>query len=281
MTDLLSWIVEPFTYSFMVRGLLAVLIVGIVCPVLGTYVVLRGMAFFGDALAHIILPGIVIASFLGWPLGLGALIVGIGAALGIGRLSSRGLIKEDTSIGVIFAGGFALGVALLSATRSYTTDLAHFLFGNLLGVSNTDLLLSGGLGTVVLLVVFLFYKELLVQNFDPTLAFTLRLPSEFLRYLLLVLIAVTIVVSLQTVGVALVVAMLVTPAASASLLTRRLPYMMISAATIGSISGVVGLYFSFYVNIASGPAVVLTATLIFILAFLLAPQRGVIWSLKR
>ena len=280
MIDVISWIVEPLTYSFMVRGLIAVLIVGIICPVLGTYVVLRGMAFFGDALAHIILPGVVVSYLVGWPLSLGALIVGVGAALGIGRLSGKGLLKEDTSIGVIFAGGFALGVALLSSIRSYTVDLAHFLFGNLLGVSRGDLWLSAILGIVVLVVVFLFYKELLVQNFDPVLAHTLRLPTEFLRYLLLVLIAVTIVISLQVVGVALVVAMLVTPAASASLLTRRLPYMMVTAAVIGSLSGFVGLYLSFYINIASGPAVVLTATTIFILVFLFAPQRGVIWSRK-
>ncbi|MGQ9630453.1 MAG: metal ABC transporter permease [bacterium] len=271
------WIIEPLSYPFMLKGLLASLIVGAVCSVLGTYIVLKGMAFFGDALAHAILPGIVIAYLLGWPLNLGALIVGLGTAIGIGRLSGSGLIKEDTSIGVIFAGGFALGVLLLSATRSYTTDLAHFLFGNLLGVSNADLWLSGGLGVVVLATIFLFYKEFLVQTFDPVLASTLRLPANFLRYLLLILIAVTIVVSLQTVGVALMVAMLVTPAAAASLLTRRLPYMMVASAAIGSFSGVVGLYLSYYANVASGPAVVLTATLIFLLAFLFSPRRGVAW----
>ena len=254
----MDWLLEPLSYSFIVRGLLASIIVGVVCSVLGTYVVLRGMAFFGDALAHTILPGVVVAFLLGWPLALGALVMGILTAVGIGALSSQGVVKEDTAIGVIFAGTFALGVALLSATGNYTVDLAHFLFGNLLGVSATDLWVTLGLGIVVLLTILLFYKEFLVISFDPTLAVTLRLPAEFLRYLLLVLIAITIVVALQVVGIALMVAMLVTPAATASLLTRRLAPMMGVAAVIGAVSGIVGLYLSFYLNIASGPAVVRT-----------------------
>lgn len=270
----MDWLLEPLSYSFIVRGLLASIIVGVVCSVLGTYVVLRGMAFFGDALAHTILPGVVVAFLLGWPLALGALVMGILTAVGIGALSSQGVVKEDTAIGVIFAGTFALGVALLSATGNYTVDLAHFLFGNLLGVSATDLWVTLGLGIVVLLTILLFYKEFLVISFDPTLAVTLRLPAEFLRYLLLVLIAITIVVALQVVGIALMVAMLVTPAATASLLTRRLAPMMGVAAVIGAVSGIVGLYLSFYLNIASGPAVVLVTTLLFVLAFLFAPQRG-------
>lgn len=270
----MDWLLEPLSYSFIVRGLLASIIVGVVCSVLGTYVVLRGMAFFGDALAHTILPGVVVAFLLGWPLALGALLMGILTAVGIGALSSQGVVKEDTAIGVIFAGTFALGVAMLSATGNYTVDLAHFLFGNLLGVSATDLWVTLGLGIVVLLIILLFYKELLVISFDPTLAVTLRLPAEFLRYLLLVLIAITIVVALQVVGIALMVAMLVTPAATASLLTRRLASMMGVAAAIGALSGVAGLYLSFYLNIASGPAVVLVTTLLFAVAFLFAPQRG-------
>lgn len=270
----MTWLLEPLSYSFIVRGLLASIIVGVVCSVLGTYVVLRGMAFFGDALAHTILPGVVVAFLLGWPLALGALVMGVLTAVGIGALSSQGVVKEDTAIGVIFAGTFALGVAMLSATGNYTVDLAHFLFGNLLGVSATDLWVTLGLGVVVLLTILLFYKEFLVISFDPTLAVTLRLPAEFLRYLLLVLIAITIVVALQVVGIALMVAMLVTPAATASLLTRRLAPMMGVAAAIGAASGVVGLYLSFYLNIASGPAVVLVTTLLFVLAFLFAPQRG-------
>lgn len=278
MNTLLTWLIEPLGYPFIVRGLTASLLVGVVCSVLGTYIVLRGMAFFGDALAHAILPGVVIAYLIGWPLSLGALVVGILTALGIGTLSTKGQIKEDTAIGLIFSAAFALGVALLSTTRSYTTDLAHFLFGNVLGVSNSDLWLTASLSILVLLAVIAFYKEFLVLSFDPVLADTLRLPATFLRYLLLVLIAVTIVVSLQTVGVALVVAMLVTPAASARLLTQRLPTMMVISALIGAFSGFTGLYLSFYWNVASGPAIVLTATTIFVLAFLSAPQEGIAWE---
>jgi len=277
MSDLLSWLAEPLQYAFMTRGLLAALIVGVICPVLGAYVVLRGMAFFGDALAHIILPGVVIAYLLGWPLGVGALITGVLAAIGIGALSQRKEIKEDTAMGVIFAGAFALGIALLSTQRSYAVDLSHILFGNLLGVSAGDLWLMAGLAAVVFLLVVAFYKEFLVLSFDPVLAVTLRLPVTFLKNLLLVLIAVVIVTSLQAVGVALVLAMLVTPAASAYLLTRRLPTMMVLGAALGAAGSVVGLYLSFYANIASGPAIVLTETLLFVLVLLVGPRRGLIW----
>ncbi len=275
---MIDFLLEPLQFSFIVRALAAAAIVGVVCSILGTYVVLRGMAFFGDALAHTILPGIVIAFLLGWPLAVGALIFGILTALGIGLLTDRGYLKEDTAIGVVFAGLFALGVAMLSATGNYTVDLAHFLFGNLLAVTTADLIITAVLGFIVLLVVFLFYKELLVISFDQVLAETLRLPTTFLRFLLLVLIAVTIVVSLQVVGIALMLAMFVTPAATASLLTRRLPSMMVMSAIIGSFSGVSGVYASFYLDIASGPAVVLVATVIFFIVFLFAPGKGIAWS---
>ncbi len=273
----MSWLTDPLQFAFIQRALLAATAVGIVCSVLGAYIVLRGMAFFGDALAHTILPGVVGAYLLGWPLALGALFMGIFTALGIGVMTERGSLKEDTAIGVIFAGMFALGVAMLSASGSYTIDLAHFLFGNLLGVTTGDLWTIAILGSVVLLTIFFFYKEFLVISFDPILATTLRLPATFLRYLLLILIAVTIVVALQVVGIALMLAMFVTPAAAASLLTRRLPTLMGIAAFIGAFSGVAGLYISFYLNIASGPSVVLVATLIFVLVFLFAPGRGYLW----
>jgi len=221
---------------------------------------------------------VVIAFLLGWPLAVGALIFGLLTAVGIGLLTDRGMLKEDTAIGVVFAGFFALGVALLSATGNYAVDLAHFLFGNLLGVSAADLIVTAVLGFLVLLVIFLFYKEFLVISFDMDLAKTLRLPTTFLRYLLLVLIAVTIVVALQVVGIALMLAMFVTPAATASLITRRLPSMMAVAATIGAFSGATGVYASYYLDIASGPAVVLVATTIFMLVFLFAPDRGLVWN---
>ncbi len=279
MFDWLSYLTEPLGYAFMVRGLAAALIVGIVCATLGSYIVLRGMAFLGDALAHAILPGIAVAYLVAgsnplW-LSAGALAAGVLTSLGIGVIS-RGGVKEDTAIGVMFAGMFALGIALISTVRSYTVDLTHFLFGDVLGVSTGDLWLTGLFGALVLLTVLAFYKEFLVLSFDPLLARTLRLPANFLNYLLLLLIAVTIVLSLQTVGIALMAAMLVTPAAAAHLLSRRLPVMMALAATIGAVSAVAGLYLSFYVNIASGPAIVLTCTLFFLMAFLFSPRQGVL-----
>jgi manganese/iron transport system permease protein len=281
MIDVLDLLVEPLRYPFMARGLLASLMVGTLCAIVGTYVVLRGMAFFGDALAHAILPGVAVAYLLEINLFWGALVMSLVTALGIGYLSRRSQVKEDTAIGVIFAASFALGVALLSTVRSYSVDLTHILFGNVLGVSAADLWLTAGLGLVVLAAVLLLYKELLVISFDPTLAATLRLPLNALNYLLLVLIALTVVVSLQAVGVALMVAMLVTPAATAYLLTRRLWQMMIVGAAIGAVSAVAGLYLSFYVNVASGAAVVLVATVFFILAFLFAPARGAVWARRR
>jgi len=271
---MIEFLFEPLGYAFMVRGLIASIMVGIVCAVVGTYVVLRGMAFFGDALAHSILPGIAIGYLVGngarQPLFWWALIAAILSSLGIGAISRSTKIKEDTAIGIIFAGTFALGVALISTVRSYTVDLAHFLFGDVLGVRSGDLWLIAVFGGLVVLIVLAFYKEFMVLSFDPILAATLRLPVRFLEILLLILIAVTIVVSLQTVGVALMVAMLVTPAAAAYLITNRLPIMMILAALIAAISGAFGLYFSYYLSIASGAAIVLTCTAIF----------GLVWGVQ-
>lgn len=269
----MSFLLDPLQYDFIVRALLAAAVVGVVCSVLGVYIVLRGMAFLGDAMAHTILPGVVVAFLLGWPLAVGALVMGVLTALGIGALTERTSLKEDTAIGVIFAGFFALGVAMLSLRGNYSIDLAHFLFGNLLGVSAGDLILMATLGFIVLALIFLFYKEFLVLSFDPLLAATLRLPARFLNYLLLMLIAVTIVVALQVVGVALMLAILVTPAATASFLTGRLPSMMVLSAAIGVFSGVAGVYVSYYLNIASGPAVVLVTTTIFLVVLGLSAVR--------
>lgn len=276
-------VLTPLGYAFMVRGLIAAVTVGIVCAVLGCYIVLRGMAFLGDALAHAILPGVAVGYLWGggsqfW-VAAGALAAGVLTALGIGVISKGG-IKEDTAIGVMFAGMFALGIALISTVRSYTVDLTHFLFGNVLGVSTGDLWLIAIFGLLVLVTIVAFYKEFMVISFDPVLATTLRLPATALNNLLLLLIAVTIVLSLQAVGLALMAAMLVTPAATAYLLTRRLPVMMMLAATIGAVSGVLGLYLSFYINIASGPAIVMVCTAFFLLAFLVSPQQGLIKRLR-
>ncbi len=261
----------------MTRGLIAAGLVGIVCAVVGVYVVLRGMAFFGDALAHAVLPGVALGYLISgggretlfwWALGSTVLV-----ALAIGRISRRAEIKEDTAIGILFASMFALGIALISTVRSYSVDLSHFLFGDVLSVSARDLWLTAAFGVVILLIIFLFYKEFLVLSFDPVLAATLRLPAGLLNNLLFILMALTISVSMQTVGVALMVAMLVTPAATASLLTRRMWAMMLVSAAIGAFSAVTGLYLSYYLNIVSGSAIVLTATAIFMLVFIFNPGR--------
>ena len=251
----------------MQRGLLAGTMVGVLCAVVGVYVVLRGMAFLGDALAHAILPGVAVAYLLGGNLLLGALGAAVVVALGIGFFSRRGTIREDTAIGILFAAALSLGVALISSIRTYAVDLNHIMFGNVLGVSPTDLWLTAGLGLLVLLTVVLLYRPFLVVSFDPVLAATLRLPAELLRNVMLILLAITIVVSLQTVGVGLGAAMLVTPAATAYLLTRRLSTMMLVSAGLGAFSSITGLYISYYLNIVSGSAIVLTATVIFMIVY--------------
>jgi manganese/iron transport system permease protein len=239
--------------------------------VIGCYIVLRGIAFFGDALAHAVLPGLAIGYLLGNGTQAGlfwwALITALLSSLGIRALSRSSRLSEDTAIGIVFAGMFALGIALISSINNYAIDLTHFLFGNILGVSSNDLILTAGMGALVLLLVLLLYKEFQLLSFDPILAATLRLPAQALETLLFILIAAAIVVSLQTVGVALVVAMLITPAATAYLLTKRLPSMMLVAVLIASLSGVVGLYLSYYLGIASGAAIVLTCTAVFIIVW--------------
>jgi ABC-type Mn2+/Zn2+ transport system permease subunit len=277
----MAWLIEPLSYGFMQRGLAAGLLVGVLCAVVGCYVVLRGMAFLGDALAHAVLPGVAVAYLLGGNLTLGALVAAVAVALLIALSARQGAVREDTAIGIWFAAALALGVALISSLRTYAVDLSHILFGNLLGVSPGDLALVAVIGAGVLGLVALFYRPFLVISFDPVLAATLRWPAERLRGLLLVLLALTIVVSLQTVGVSLVAALLVTPAATAYLLTRRLPAMMAVAAALGAISSTVGLYLSYYLNIASGAAVVLTATAFFVAAWVLAPGRGAVWRWRQ
>lgn len=266
-----AWFIAPLQYPLLLRSLEAAIIVGIVSGVLGTYVVVRGMTFFGDALAHAILPGVALmyqrangaTDNLFW----GGLVAGILSALGIGYLTRHERIKEDTAIGIVFTASFALGIAMISRIDNYTGDLTHILFGQILGVSAADLQRIAFFGAGVLVLVALFFKEFMIISFDPTLARTLRLPGEAFRFLLLVMIAITIVVSLQTVGIALMVALLVTPAATANLLTKRLLPMMVVSAAIGATSSIVGFYLSYHQDIATGPAIVLTATALFGVVF--------------
>lgn len=264
-------ILAPLEFPLLARSMEAAIIVGALSGVMGTYVVVRGMAFFGDALAHAILPGVALmyqrangeTDNLFW----GGLIAGVLSAVGIGFLTRHEKVREDTAIGVVFAAMFALGIAMISRIDNYAGDLSHILFGQILGVSESDLRLTITFAVIVLALVALFFKEFMIISFDPTLAKTLRLPTELFRLLLLVLIAVTIVVSLQTVGIALMVALLVTPAATANLMTKRLLPMMAISALIGAASSIIGFYISFHQDIATGPAIVLTATGIFVFVF--------------
>ena len=278
---MIEWLLTPLAYGFMQRGLLAAVMVGILCAVIGCYVVLRSMAFLGDAMAHAILPGVAVAYLLQGNLIVGALVAAVLVALGIGLFSRQGTLKEDTAIGILFAAALSLGVVLISSLKTYAVDLTHILFGNVLGVNTGDLWLTAGLGIVILGAVVLLYRPFLIISFDPVLAATLRLPAELLRNVMLILLALTVVVSMQTVGVGLVAAILVTPAASAFLLTKRLSTMMIIAAGIGAFSSLAGLYLSYYLNVASGAAIILAATAVFVLVFLFAPQRGLAWSFMR
>jgi ABC-type Mn2+/Zn2+ transport system permease subunit len=261
-----DWLTAPFRYPFMQTALLTVVMVGVTCACIGVYVVLRRMAFIGDALAHTILPGIVVAFLGGWSLLAGALVAGVLTALGIGTLSRREAVREDTAIGVLFTAMFALGVLLISTTASFR-DFTSILFGNILGVSYTDVAVMGVMTAVVLLTLLAFHKELELTSFDPNHAEVIGLCTDRLRYLLLVLLAFTVVMGIQAVGVILINALLVTPAAAATLLTDRLPRMMMLGSVIAVFSGVIGLYVSYYADVPSGAAIVLTSTAFFAVAW--------------
>ena len=265
-------ILEPLTLGFFVRALVASAMVGLVCAVVGTYVVLRGIAFIGDAIAHASFPGVVAAFLLAVPFYLGAAVAAVGTALAIGYVTKRAGIRQDTAIGVLFAGTFALGVFMFSAIQGYVADLFSFLFGNVLAISPSDLVALIALGLGVLIVIALLWKELLYATFDPLGAAASGIPVDRLEYLFLALVALTIVVSLQAVGIILVVAMLVTPAATAQMLTVRFTRLMLVAAIVGIASAVLGLYLSYWLDVASGATIVLVQTGLFLVAMVFGPR---------
>lgn len=234
------------------------------CPILGAYVVTRGLGFMGDALAHAVLPGMVIAFMLGVSPFIGAVPAGIAVAVLVGYLSRRSGLSQDTSIGILFAGMFALGLALMTAARGLPVDIEDLLLGQVLAVSSSDVAVTLGLAVTVIVVVYSFHKELVFTSFDPTGARVIGLPTRALDYLLLVLLALVIIIALQAVGIVLVIAMLITPSATAFLLVRRFTSAMALGAVIGGVSAVVGLYVSFYLNVPSGPAMTLVATAVFV-----------------
>lgn len=273
-------ILEPLRYDFFIRALLASSLVGLVCAVVGTYVVLKGISFIGDGISHAAFPGIVAAFMLQGPYYLGAAVAAVGTALAIGFVSRRGFLRMDTAIGVLFAGTFALGVFLFSLIDGYVADLFSFLFGNVLAISPTDLLALVILGSLVLGAVVVLWKELLYATFDPLGAQASGIRVGLLEYVFLTIVALAIVVSLQAVGIILVVAMLVTPAASAQLLTSRFGTMMRLAVLIGVGSAVAGLYLSYWLDVASGATIVLTETAVFFAALALGPSTGLLGMLR-
>ncbi len=274
--SVVALLTDPWNLAFMQRGLIAALLVGTVCAVMGTFVVLKGMAFIGDAVSHAAFPGLVIAFMLGIPLYLGGAVAAVTTALLIGWVSRRGGLRFDTAVGVLFAGMFALGIALFSTIDDYVGDLFSYLLGNVLGITVGDLAQIAVLGSIVLAIVVVLRKELLYATFDPAGAAASGLPVTALEYLLLGLLGVTIVVSIQAVGIIMVVAMLVTPAATAQLLVVRFGQMVAVAIGAALLSAVIGLYLSFYLNIASGASIVLVETFLFVVALVFSPSRGLL-----
>ena len=277
--DVLDVALDPLQYGFMQRGLAATVLVGIVCAVMGAFVVLRGLAFIGDAISHAAFPGLVIAFMAGLPLYVGATATAVVTALAVGAVSRRGSLRFDTSVGVLFAGMFAFGILLFSTIDGYVSDLFGYLLGNVLGITAADILQIAVLAGAVLLIVSGLRKELLYASFDPEAAAASGLPVSRLDDLLLILIAVTIVVSIQAVGIVMVVAMLVTPAATAQLLVDRFRALVQVAITVSIVASVAGLYLSFYLDVASGAAIVLAETFLFATALVVAPRTG--WLARR
>jgi ABC-type Mn2+/Zn2+ transport system permease subunit/Mn-dependent DtxR family transcriptional regulator len=272
--------IEPLQYQFMQRALFASVLVGIINGALGCFIILRRMAFIGDALSHAVLPGVVIAFMIAgkghFALFLGAVFAGIITALLIGFVNRSSRIKEDSAIGVIFIGMFAFGVLLISRLQAVHLDLQHFLFGDPLGVSPGDLYLTGIIGIVILGSIILFYKQLQLTSFDPTMATAIGMQTGLVHYFLMGILSMTIVASLQAVGIILVVAMLITPGATAFLLTERLPRMIVLASAIGAVSAIIGLYLSYWMNYSSGAAMVIVVTLIFLITLVFSPKQGIV-----
>ena len=260
---MIDYIIGPFQYSFMVRALIVSVLVGIMCPILGAYVVTRGRAFMGDALAHSVLPGMVVAFMLGISPFFAAVPAGIAVAVLMGVVSRRTGISEDTSIGIVFAGMFALGLVMLSRSTAVKFDIEDLLLGQVLGVSQTDVYISLGLAVLVMIGLYTFHRQLAYTTFDEIGASVIGIRTNLIEYVLLALLALVIVIGIQAAGIILVMAMLITPAATGYLLARRFVDMMIIGAVVGAASAVIGLYFSFYADLPSGPAMALLATLIF------------------
>ena len=259
-------LLEPFQYEFMQRAFIAAIFVGLLCSVMGTFVILRKLSFIGDGIAHASFAGIVIAYLRGLNYNFGAAVVAVITALGIGFVHRRGKISLDTTIGVLFTGAFALGIFLMSRQQNYAVDLQSFLFGDILAVGPNDLKMIAVLSAIVAIAVVVLFRSLIYTTFDPVVAEASGIRAGVTEYVLLVLLALTIIVALQSVGIILVAALLVTPAAAAYQLTSRFMPMMGLSALLGLASTVGGLYLSYYLGSSSGATIVLLATVLFFIA---------------
>jgi ABC-type Mn2+/Zn2+ transport system permease subunit len=269
-------VLEPLQFAFFQRALAAAVLAGVVCALVGSYVVLKGLAFIGDAIAHAAFPGVVVAFVVGAPYVIGGGIAAFLSAIAIGWVSRRGRLRVDTAIGVVFVGAFALGILLFSRLQGFVGELFGFLLGNILAITPDTLISLLLLGSLVIGTVLVLWKELLYATFDPLGAAAAGLPVAALDYLFLGLIAVTIVISLQAVGIILVVAMLVTPPATAQLLTVRFSRLVLGAVALGAATAVGGLYLSYWLDAPSGATIVLLQTAVFLTVLLLNPRSGVL-----
>ncbi len=274
-----TWLFDPLSHEFMRRALLVSALVGAVCGLLSCYMTLKGWALMGDAVSHAVMPGVVVAYALGIPFSIGAFVFGVGSVALIGFVKQKSRVKEDTVIGLVFTGFFALGLVLVSKIKS-NIDLMHILFGSPLGISNADLMQTFIISVIVVVFLLIYRRDLMLYCFDPTHARSIGINTTFLHYLLLSVLSLAAVAGLQTVGIILVVAMLITPGATAYLLTDRFDRMTTLAIMSSVISSIIGVYISYWSDIETGGSIVLVQTIIFLLAFLFAPRYGILNSQK-
>ena len=267
-------------YNFLQAALITSILVGVMSGVIGSFIILRGLSLMGDAISHAVLPGVAVAYMLGINLLLGASIFGILAAMLIGYVASHSKLKNDTAIGIVFSAFYALGFVLISLAES-SSNLHHILFGNVLAVSDRDLITTTCVLIAVILFIVIFYKELLITSFDETFARTYGLRTQMVHYALMLMLTLVTVSSLQTVGIILVVAMLITPAATAFLWTNKLHWMLVDSAIFGALASLIGLFLSYTLNWSSGPAIVLVAAFIFGVSFIFSPKQGLVFKLKQ
>lgn len=277
--DLIQWFTAPLQHEFMLKAILMSGLVGLVCSALSCFMTLKGWALMGDAVSHAVMPGVVIAYALNLPLALGAFVFGVGAVAAIGFIKAKTRIKEDTVIGLVFTGFFALGLVLVSKIKS-SIDLTHILFGNVLGISDGDILQIIIISVITLVTIAVLRKDLILFCFDATHARSIGLNTTFLYYVLLSLLSLTAVAGLQTVGIILVVAMLVTPGATAYLLSDRFDHMMLIAMASGVFSSVMGTYISYHIDGSTGGCIVVLQTLLFLVAMVFAPKHGLLVRAK-